>query len=93
VVLHTWVLQDPAQTWEQVILVQPWEQVILVQQVVAQALPAEMVEEVVLEVAQQAQALVLEAAQQAQALVLEAALPLLHPKDKNLCGGIAVKNL
>jgi len=82
VVLHTWVLQDPAQTWEQVILVQ---------QVVAQALPAEMVEEVVPEVAQQA--LVLEVAQQAQALVLEAALPLLHPKDKNLCGGIAVKNL
>lgn len=79
-VLHTWVLQD---------LAQPWEQVILVQQVVAQALPAEMVEEVVLEVAQQAQALV--AAQ--QALVLEAALPLLLPKDKNLCGGIAVKNL
>lgn len=83
-VLHTWVLQDPAQ---------PWEQVILVQQVVAQALPAEMVEEVVLELAQQAQ--VPEAAQQAQAqaLVLEAALPLLLPKDKNLCGGIAVKNL
>ncbi len=85
-VLHTWVLQDPAQPWEQVILVQPWEQVILVQQVVAQALPAEMVEEVVLE-----QALV--AAQQALVLVLEAALPLLLPKDKNLCGGIAVKNL
>ncbi len=90
-VLHTWVLQDPAQTWEQVILVQPWEQVILVQQVVAQALPAEMVEEVVLEVAQQALVLVLEVAQ--QALVQEAALPLLLPKDKNLCGGIAVKNL